>query len=40
MDPNDRMKPEWLVIVNPNAGHGKGKKDWTKIADLLAEIWY
>jgi YegS/Rv2252/BmrU family lipid kinase len=28
-------KPEWLVIVNPNAGHGKGKKDWQKIADLL-----
>jgi diacylglycerol kinase family enzyme len=26
---------EWLVIVNPNAGNGKGKKDWEKISDLL-----
>jgi YegS/Rv2252/BmrU family lipid kinase len=26
---------EWLVIVNPNAGNGKGKKDWDKISDLL-----
>ena len=30
-------RPDWLVIVNPNAGHGKGKKDWTKIADLLTK---
>jgi YegS/Rv2252/BmrU family lipid kinase len=28
-------KPEWLVVVNPNAGHGKGKKDWQVISDLL-----
>ena len=28
-------KPEWLVIVNPNAGKGKGKKDWTIISSLL-----
>jgi len=27
--------PEWLVIVNPNAGNGKGKKDWERISALL-----
>ena len=26
---------EWMVIVNPNAGNGKGKKDWGKISSLL-----
>jgi diacylglycerol kinase (ATP) len=26
---------QWLVIVNPNAGSGKGKKDWNKIVSLL-----
>ncbi len=26
---------DWLVIVNPNAGNGKGKKDWHIISDLL-----
>ena len=26
---------EWLVIVNPNAGNGKGRKDWDKIAGFL-----
>ena len=26
---------EWLVIVNPNAGTGKGEKDWDKISALL-----
>jgi YegS/Rv2252/BmrU family lipid kinase len=30
-------KLEWVVIVNPNAGHGKGKKDWEKIAACLNE---
>jgi YegS/Rv2252/BmrU family lipid kinase len=29
------QQSEWLVIVNPNAGSRKGKKDWTKIAALL-----
>jgi YegS/Rv2252/BmrU family lipid kinase len=24
-----------MVIVNPNAGHGKGKKDWKQISSLL-----
>ncbi len=28
---------DWFVIVNPNAGHGKGKKDWNIIAELLAK---
>jgi YegS/Rv2252/BmrU family lipid kinase len=26
---------EWLVIVNPNAGNGKGKKDWERISGLF-----
>jgi YegS/Rv2252/BmrU family lipid kinase len=26
---------EWLVIINPNAGNGKGEKDWDKISALL-----
>jgi len=26
---------EWLVIVNPNAGRGRGFKDWTLISSLL-----
>jgi YegS/Rv2252/BmrU family lipid kinase len=26
---------EWLVIVNPNAGNGKGRKDWEKISSCL-----
>jgi len=26
---------EWLVIVNPNAGNGKGRKDWEKISSIL-----
>jgi YegS/Rv2252/BmrU family lipid kinase len=25
----------WLTIVNPNAGNGKGKKDWNRIAALF-----
>ncbi|MEZ5198598.1 MAG: diacylglycerol kinase family lipid kinase [Bacteroidales bacterium] len=25
----------WMVIVNPNAGIGRGKKDWEQIKDLL-----
>ena len=32
---NNTDKPEWLVIVNPNAGNGRGKKDWTTISALL-----
>lgn len=26
---------KWLVIVNPNAGNRKGKRDWTEISNLL-----
>ncbi len=32
---NSEKNKEWLVIVNPNAGKKKGKKDWTIISDLL-----
>jgi YegS/Rv2252/BmrU family lipid kinase len=28
-------RPEWYVIVNPNAGNGKGRKDWKRILDLF-----
>ena len=28
---------EWLVIVNPNAGNGKGKKDWGIISSMLSK---
>ena len=34
MNQNNDQK-EWLVIVNPNAGNGKGEKDWNKIAEFL-----
>ncbi len=34
---NNADKSEWLVIVNPNAGNGKGKKDWTTISTLLTK---
>lgn len=33
---------EWLVIVNPNAGNGKGRKDWEHISSGLKNhglIW-
>ncbi len=26
---------EWMVVVNPNAGKGRGEKDWKRIAGLL-----
>jgi YegS/Rv2252/BmrU family lipid kinase len=26
---------QWMVIVNPNAGRGLGKKDWNRISELL-----
>ncbi len=32
---NISRQKEWLVIVNPNAGNGKGKKDWDKISGFL-----
>lgn len=27
---------KWLVIVNPNAGNGKGKKDWDRISEIFS----
>jgi YegS/Rv2252/BmrU family lipid kinase len=30
-----REQNEWMVIVNPNAGNGKGKKDWETISAFL-----
>jgi diacylglycerol kinase (ATP) len=29
------LQKEWLTIVNPNAGNGKGHKDWFLIAELM-----
>ncbi|MBM3419564.1 MAG: diacylglycerol kinase family lipid kinase [Bacteroidetes bacterium] len=31
------ISDKWLVIVNPNAGRKKGKKDWWQIASLLSK---
>jgi YegS/Rv2252/BmrU family lipid kinase len=31
----EKVRPEWYVIVNPNAGNGKGRKDWKRISDLF-----
>jgi len=28
---------KWLVIVNPNAGSGKGKKDWDRISGIFSK---
>jgi YegS/Rv2252/BmrU family lipid kinase len=33
---NNAVQNEWFTIVNPNAGNGKGKKDWDRIASLFA----
>jgi YegS/Rv2252/BmrU family lipid kinase len=27
----------WYIIINPNAGKGKGKKDWPRISSLLED---
>jgi YegS/Rv2252/BmrU family lipid kinase len=32
---NNSILKEWLIIVNPNAGNGKGKKDWGVISAFL-----
>ena len=29
------LQKEWLVIVNPNSGKGKGRKDWDTISSIL-----
>lgn len=31
-----KEKQEWFAIVNPNAGNGKGKKDWARISELFS----
>ncbi len=28
---------KWIAIINPNAGKGKGEKDWKKISSLMRE---
>jgi YegS/Rv2252/BmrU family lipid kinase len=33
----DHTASTWMVIVNPNAGYGKGKTDWMTISDILKE---
>ncbi|MCU0473085.1 MAG: diacylglycerol kinase family lipid kinase [Bacteroidales bacterium] len=34
--PDNTIRDEWFTIVNPNAGNGKGKKDWERISGLFA----
>lgn len=33
---DNKIRDEWFTIVNPNAGNGKGKKDWERISGLFA----
>jgi YegS/Rv2252/BmrU family lipid kinase len=35
----DEIQKNWLVIVNPNAGSGKGQKDWKIIERLMEKYW-
>ena len=37
MHPIVPIKQEYLIIVNPNAGKGKGGKDWRMISEYLAK---
>ncbi len=34
----EKEKTEWMVVVNPNAGVGKGQKDWKEISRILDKI--
>lgn len=34
--PDQTLTSGWFTIVNPNAGNGKGKKDWDRISGLFA----
>lgn len=34
---NSKNSTKWLAIVNPNAGRGKGEKDWPLISQLLVK---
>jgi YegS/Rv2252/BmrU family lipid kinase len=36
MEKNE-INQDWFAIVNPNAGNGKGRKDWTRISDILGK---
>jgi YegS/Rv2252/BmrU family lipid kinase len=36
MEKNE-INQDWFAIVNPNAGNGKGRKDWSRISDILAK---
>ncbi len=33
--PETNVLKEWYAIVNPNAGNGKGKRDWDRISGLF-----
>jgi diacylglycerol kinase (ATP) len=35
--PDNSVQNKWFTIVNPNAGNGKGKKDWERISGLFAK---
>ncbi len=35
--PENPAHKEWFAIVNPNAGNGKGNKDWGRIASLFGK---
>jgi YegS/Rv2252/BmrU family lipid kinase len=34
---NNGKSQDWFAIVNPNAGSGKGGKDWNRISDILTK---
>ncbi len=35
--PAEPLRNEWYAIVNPNAGNGKGQKDWERISGLFVK---
>ena len=37
MTNQNSSRPEWLVIVNPNAGNGKGEREWELISKALTD---
>lgn len=40
MSTNKETSEQWLVIVNPNAGRGRGLKDWRLISSLLQKYHF
>jgi diacylglycerol kinase family enzyme len=32
---NNKVQEDLLILVNPNAGNGKGKKEWNAISSVL-----